>query len=177
MLPRLFNLNSLADTCVSESVGERGDYIATKIRYSRDRFVRQFMTHGELIYHFMVKAGFPVNTREHYTAYNYHKTLWPPAYNTWGRVLSCWRNGRGKRPFSFTWHSLSYAYALARGVLTLYGYHTQRVVLDNYIMELVPEKKPGWPDGFHRAYADIGGWVLSHILHPHIPYPADHPAP
>lgn len=40
--------DNYAHRIVSESVGERGDYIATKIRYSRDRFVRQFMTHGEL---------------------------------------------------------------------------------------------------------------------------------
>ena len=40
--------DNYAHRIVSESVGDKGDYIATKIRYSRDRFVRQFMTHGEL---------------------------------------------------------------------------------------------------------------------------------
>ena len=165
------DMRNYAAEIVGENVGGEGDFIRVKINWSKDRYTRQFITHTELLYHFMGNAGFKTNTKEHYTAYSYHKRLFPLAWERWGEKLRCWRNGKSKgRPFSFTWHSLSYTYALARGVLTLYGYHTNRARLDKYVESLLGVNQKRTISMFYRLYADVGGWVLGMILHPTFVY-------
>ena len=154
------------DGRVNELLYAGPDIVQLKKKYKDNRFLQQLANHEQFIYILLRDLGLH-DTTIYGTAKYYHYKLFPEAYQRY--QLKCWRNSRGKIPFSYTLESLAYVLGIITSTLIIYGLYTRRSDLERHIRDkYLPRRKEKYLLLFNKIYADVGGFVMGSILHPHI---------
>ena len=136
-------------------------------RSGKDRYKRQWMEHQNLIYYLLTNIGIPPYDPVVTDAVNIHARVFPRLWKKYGyEKLRVWKNGGDMHKFSFTWHSLAYAYAVAMSTLISWSLNHKKRHLYNLVMNLVPERKRRQIQKFKEAHQEISGYVYDSVLGP-----------